>query len=95
MTYFRKEIDSSGKLISAVTNTALMIVLTYQVCMMAFFVIKNRPIEACTIVLVMVISVFYMVISYEEVYDLNKINDDEEPVAKRVKPSDDALNRWK
>lgn len=63
--------------------------------MMAFFVIKNRPIEACTIVLVMVISVFYMVISYEEVYDLNKINDDEEPVAKRVKPSDDALNRWK
>ena len=29
LTYFRKEIDSSGKLISQVTNTALLFVLLY------------------------------------------------------------------
>jgi hypothetical protein len=29
LTYFRKEIDSSGKLISAVTNTALLFVILY------------------------------------------------------------------
>ena len=29
LTYFRKEIDSSGKMISTVTNTALLFVLMY------------------------------------------------------------------
>jgi hypothetical protein len=29
LTYFRKEIDSSGKLISSVTNTALLFVILY------------------------------------------------------------------
>jgi hypothetical protein len=29
LTYYRKEIDSSGKLISSVTNTALIFVLMY------------------------------------------------------------------
>lgn len=29
LTYFRKEIDSSGKLISTVTNSALLITIMY------------------------------------------------------------------
>ncbi len=46
--------------------------------MMAFFVIKKRPLEACVVTLILVISVFFTAISYEPVYDLNKINDDGE-----------------
>lgn len=67
-------------------------------CMMAFFVIKKRPLEACMIVLIMVISVFYMIISYEDVYDLSKIreeDEDEEHPEKRKRPGPDALKKWK
>jgi hypothetical protein len=78
LTFFRKEIDSSGKLISTVTNTALVFVLLYQMCMMAFFIIKKRPLEACVVTLILVISVFFTAISYEEVFDLSKIDDENE-----------------
>ena len=43
--------------------------------MIAFFYIKKRPIEACVVTLILVLSIFFTVISYEEVYDLNKIED--------------------
>jgi hypothetical protein len=76
LTYFRKEIDSSGKLISTVTNSALIFVILYQLCMMAFFVIKKRPSEAMVVTLILVISLLFTVISYEEVYDLSKIDDE-------------------
>ena len=33
----RKEIDSQGELIEAATNTALLVTVSYQICMMAFF----------------------------------------------------------
>ena len=74
LTYFRREIDSSGKLISTATNTALLFVIMYQLCMMGFFVIKKRPTEAMATCLILVVSIIFTVISYEEVYDLSKIN---------------------
>jgi hypothetical protein len=46
--------------------------------MMAFFIIKKRPLEACVVTLILVISVFFTAISYEEVYDLSKIDDENE-----------------
>ena len=67
--------DSSGRLISTVTNTALLFVILYQMCMMAFFIIKKRPMEAMTTCLVLVVSTLFTVISYEEVYDLSKIDE--------------------
>ena len=73
LTYFRREVDSSGRLISTVTNSALLFVILYQMCMMAFFVIKNRPTEALVICLILVFSTLFTVISYEEVYDLTKM----------------------
>jgi hypothetical protein len=42
-------------------------------CMMAFFVIKKRPTEALVICLILVFSTLFTVISYEEVYDLAKM----------------------
>ena len=42
----RKEIDSQGELIETATNTAFFIVVSYQVCMMAFFSIKQLQAEA-------------------------------------------------
>lgn len=73
LTYFRKEIDSSGKLISIVTNSALLCVILYQLCMMAFFTVKKRDNEALVVCLILVLSTLFAVASYEEVYDLTKI----------------------
>ena len=75
LTFFRREVDSSGKLISTVTNTALLFVVLYQMCIMAFFVIKDRPMEASVTCLILVISTLVSVITYEEVYDLSKIDE--------------------
>lgn len=83
LTYFRREIDSSGKLISTVTNTVLLLVIMYQMCMMGFFIIKKRPTEAMATCLILVISIIFTVISYEEVYDLSKINLDIERSSKK------------
>ena len=96
LTFFRREVDSSGKLISTVTNTALLFVIMYQMCMMAFFVIKKRPMEAMATLLILVLSTLYTVISYEEVYDLSKI---EEAVSLgsegKMVFNEDAFQRWK
>ncbi len=94
LTYFRREVDSSGRLISTVTNSALLFVLLYQMCMMAFFVIKNRPTEAMAICLIMVFSTLFTVISYEEVYDLAKIDPDSQGVSEKIF-NDDAFQKWK
>ena len=61
-------------------------------CMMAFFTIKKRPIEACVVTLILVISVFFTAISYEEVYDLSKI--DEESEGDKVF-NEDSFSKWK
>lgn len=42
LTYYRREIDSSGKLINKVTNHALLIVILYQICMIAYFSLHNH-----------------------------------------------------
>jgi hypothetical protein len=76
LTFFRREVDSSGKLISTVTNTALLFVILYQMCMMVFFMIKKRPEEAMITCLILVVSTLFVVISYEEVFDLSKIDED-------------------
>jgi hypothetical protein len=44
--------------------------------MMAFFVIKKRPEEAMVVTGILIISMLFTVISYEEVYDLSKIDDE-------------------
>ena len=93
LTYFRREIDSSGKLISTVTNNALLLVILYQMCMMAFFIIKNRPLEALTILLFLVFSTIFTVISYEEVYDLSKIDESIDDNKKIF--NEDAFQKWK
>jgi hypothetical protein len=50
---------------------------------MGFFVIKKRPTEAMATCLILVISIIFTVISYEEVYDLSKINMDIEKASKK------------
>jgi hypothetical protein len=41
--------------------------------MMAFFTIKKRDAEAMIVCFIFVISIMFTVVSYEEVYDLRKI----------------------
>mmetsp|Transcript_31833 Transcript_31833/g.23555 ORF Transcript_31833/g.23555 Transcript_31833/m.23555 type:complete len:160 (-) Transcript_31833:139-618(-) len=92
LTYFRKEIDSSGKLISTVTNSILMFLLIYQICMLTFFIIKKRPVEAMAVLTVMISSVFYIAITTEEVFDLSKI--DESTEGQKIFDND-AFTMWK
>jgi len=42
LTYYRREIESSGSMIDHITNTALIVVILYQICMTAYFAIHNR-----------------------------------------------------
>lgn len=90
LTYFRREVDSSGKLISTVTNTTLVLVILYQMCMMAFFILKRRPMEAGATCVILVVSTLFAVASYEEVYDLSS---SEEERGGRF--DEDAFRRWK
>ena len=66
----RKEIDSQGDLIEAATNTAFIIIVSFQVCMMAYFSIKELQAEAFVCTIVFIISIFYIVLSYEYVNDI-------------------------
>eukprot|EP00347_Sterkiella_histriomuscorum_P002304 403368673 len=94
LTYFRKEIDSNGKLISTVTNSALMFVILYQLSMMAFFTIKKRDAEAMVVCFIFVISIMFAAISYEEVYDLSKI--EAEGVDKNEQVfNEEAFSKWR
>jgi hypothetical protein len=69
ITVYRKEIDSQGHLISAVTNTVLILVVAYQVCMASFLAVKQCDSESLTIVALLVFSILYIVIGYEKVND--------------------------
>jgi len=79
LTYYRREIDSSGKMIDYITNTALIVVILYQICMTAYFSIHNRRAETLACTCIFLLSVFYAAISYEDVYDLAKIEESMEP----------------
>lgn len=46
--------------------------------MMAFFSIKHRMVEAAAVTLILVVSVIFTVVSYEEVYDLSIIEEETE-----------------
>jgi hypothetical protein len=70
LTVYRKEIDSSGCLIESATNCALIFVLLYQVCMMAYLVLQEKDEEALACTLIFVISIVYIVVSYESIYGL-------------------------
>jgi hypothetical protein len=60
--------------------------------MMAFFVIKKRPEEAMVVTGILIISMLFTVISYEEVYDLSKI-DDEKSGERQY--NEEAFSKWK
>lgn len=42
LTYYRKEIESSGRIVDYATNTALVIMILYQMCMIAYFALNNK-----------------------------------------------------
>jgi len=46
--------------------------------MMAFFIIKRKPNEALVITMILVVSIVFTVVSYEDVYDLSKIDEENE-----------------
>ena len=60
--------------------------------MMAFFGLKGKQIEAMVITMVLVLTVFFTVLSYEEVYDLSRIDESNEN--QRVF-NDEAFAKWK
>jgi hypothetical protein len=61
--------------------------------MMAFFIIKNKPTEALVVCLILVFSTMFTVISYEEVYDLGKMEKEFDKSEKIF--NEDAFQKWK
>jgi len=92
LTYFRKEIDSSGKLITSACNTALNMTLLYQCCMIAFFMLKKRHVEASVLVASLVFTTAYRIGTTSVVYDLSKI--DEQFKGEKVF-SEEVFEKWR
>lgn len=92
LTYYRKEIESSGKIVDNTTNTALVIIVLYQMCMIAYFALHNRQEETITCTVIFLMSVFYVAITYEDIYDLAKIEDTME---KGGEFDEDSFLKWK
>lgn len=69
ITVYRKEIDSQGKLISAVTNTVLFLVIVYQVCMAAFLIVKGKEQEASCCGVILVVSILYIILGGQPIDD--------------------------
>lgn len=63
-------------------------------CMMAFFTIKKRDNEAMVICLILVVSIMFAVVSYEEIYDLSKIEIEREDNQER-EFNEEAFIKWK
>lgn len=92
LTYYWREIESSGNMIDYLTNTALIVVILYQISMVVYFVIHDRPQETIVCTLIFLVSVFYAAISYESVYDLAKIEESMETIGEF---DEQAFNKWK
>lgn len=92
LTYFRREIESSGKMIDYVTNTALIVVIMYQICMTAYFAIHNRQLETMVCTFIFLLSIFYAAITYEDVYDLAKLEESMETIGEF---DENAFSKWK
>mmetsp|Transcript_9019 Transcript_9019/g.15259 ORF Transcript_9019/g.15259 Transcript_9019/m.15259 type:complete len:159 (+) Transcript_9019:1070-1546(+) len=73
LTYYRREIESSGNMIDHITNTALIVVIMYQISMVIYFLVHNRKPETIICMFIFLFSIFYAAISYEDVYDVAKI----------------------
>jgi hypothetical protein len=84
-------------LIEVVTNTALTVVVVYQICMMAFFYINEREEEALVCTFVFIMSIFYTVVSYEKVNDITAHDRSSEGAAAAETPQEMAstLNKWR
>ena len=67
----RKEIDSQGDLIEGVTNTAFFFIVSYQVCMMAFFSVNHLQGEAFLCTFLFIFSTFWIVLRYQPVHNFN------------------------
>jgi hypothetical protein len=78
ITVHRKEIDSQGQLIDATTNSALVFVVLYQLSMIAFFVISEKPLEALICSLIFVISILFLVTTYPSVNSTNLFESEED-----------------
>ena len=87
----RKEIDSQGALIDVATNTALIIIVCYQICMMAFFSIKDLNGEASTCTFIFLVSVLYIVLGYENV-DASTNADQEKEEFEEIQSNPERLN---
>ena len=72
----RKEIDSQGQLIETATNTAFFIVVSYQVCMMAFFSVNELQAEAFVCTFLFIASTFFIVLRYKEVNEIDSEDKD-------------------
>ena len=75
LTYYRREIESNGKIIDFVTNTALIVVILYQICMTAYFCVHYRENETIACCILFLLSVFYAAITHESVLDLSKMEE--------------------
>lgn len=92
LTYYRKEIESSGIIVDKVTNTALVIIVFYQMSMIAYFTLHNRRPETLTCAMIFILSIFYISCTYESVYDLAKIEENMETIGEF---DEDAYMKWK
>lgn len=92
LTYYRKEIESSGRIVDKVTNTALVIVILYQMSMIAYFALHNRRSETLTCTMIFILSIFFISCTYEDVYDLAKIEENMETIGEF---DEDAYIKWK
>ncbi len=92
LTYYRRETESSGGMIDYLTNTALIVVITYQICMTAYFAIHNRQTETLVCTVIFLFSGFFVAITYEDVYDLAKIEENMETIGEF---DEVAFNKWK
>jgi hypothetical protein len=92
LTFYRREIESSGKIADYITNTALIMVVIYQICMTAYFVIHNRQTETIVCTVIFLLSVFYAAITYESVYDLARIEENMETIGEF---DEVAFGKWK
>ena len=93
LTYYRREIESSGKMIDYTTNTALIMVISYQICMTTYFAIHGRQGETIACTVIFLFSVFYAAITYEDVFDLAKIEESMETIDSHF--DEQAFVKWK
>ena len=95
----RKEIDSQGELIEAATNTALFVIVFYQVCMMAYFQTKGLQAEAFVCTFLFIFSIFQIVLTYHNVNDIESGDKDCRKWLAEIQQNDaqfqTILNNWR